>query len=212
MDELLSLEGDLRRHALVMFAFHLNWFFAIDPAWAQHELLTLLDEEGDDQNAIWAGFFWASTIPNLSLYTGLKPRLLSLTTRQPMLQHYHTEVLAALLLSGWGSVEKATGARFVTNAEMRSALVNADDNFRSRTLWQLQRWSSEREVDGSNWRTKVPVFLTEVWPRHIRAKSPRITVRLLDLAFSDVTTFPEIADIIMPLVAKSDRGIFGYLI
>ena len=53
---------------------------------------------------------------------------------------------------------------------------------------------------------KSPVFLTEVWPRHIKAKSPRITARLVDLAFSEVTTFPDIADIIMPLIAKSDRG------
>ena len=52
---------------------------------------------------------------------------------------------------------------------------------------------------------KSPVFLTEVWPRQIKAKSPRITGRLLDLAFSDATTFPEIADIILPLVTESDR-------
>ncbi len=93
----------------------------------------------------------------------------------------------------------------MTDAEMRAALVNADDDFRSRTLWQLQQWSSKRQEGDGNWRAKVPVFLTEVWPRHIKAKSPRITARLLDLAFSDVTTFPEIADIIMPLVTESDR-------
>ena len=99
VDELLSLEENLRRHALVMFAFNLNWFFAIDPGWTQKQIIAVLDEEGNDQNAIWAGFFWASTIPNLSLYTALKPRLLRLATRQPMLQHNHIEVLAALLLS-----------------------------------------------------------------------------------------------------------------
>jgi hypothetical protein len=49
------------------------------------------------------------------------------------------------------------------------------------------------------------VFLTEVWPRHIKTKSPRITARLLDLAFSETTAFPEIADIILPLVTESDR-------
>jgi hypothetical protein len=88
---------------------------------------------------------------------------------------------------------------------MRAVLVNADDDFRSRTLWQLERWSSEREEGDGNWRAKVPVFLTEVWPRQIKAKSPRITARLCDLAFSNAAAFPEIADIIMPLVTKSDR-------
>jgi hypothetical protein len=52
VDELLSLEEDLRRHALVMFAFNLNWFFAIDPGWTQKQLIAVLDEEGHDQNAI----------------------------------------------------------------------------------------------------------------------------------------------------------------
>jgi hypothetical protein len=141
----------------------------------------------------------------MSLYTALKPRLLRLAIRQPMLQHNHTEGLAALLLSGWGSVDKATGERCVTDVEMRAVLVNTDDDFRSRTQWQLQRWSSKRQEGNESWGEKVPVFLTEVWPRHVKAKSPRITARLLDLAFSDVTTFLKIADIIMPLVTKSDR-------
>jgi hypothetical protein len=205
VDELLSLEEDLRRHALVMCAFHLNWFFAIDPAWTQKQLIAVLDEVGDDQNAIWAGFFWASKFPHLSLYTALKPRLLSLAARQPMLQHHHTEVLAALLLSGWGSVDKVTGERYVTDAEMQSALVNAGDDFRSRTLWQLQQRSSQREGNNGHWRAKVSVFLSEVWPRHIKAKSPRITASLFDLAFSDAASFADIADIILSLVTTSDR-------
>jgi hypothetical protein len=205
VDELLSLEEDLRRHALTMFAFRLDWFFAIDPAWTQKQLIAVLDEEGDDQKAIWAGFLGAYRTSNMSFYTAMKPRLLRLATRKPMLQYDHTEVLVYRLLIGWGSVDKATGERCVTDEEMRAALVTADDNFRSRTLWQLQRWFSQREGDEGLWRTKAPVFLTEVWPRHIKAKSPRITASLLDLAFSNASTFPEIADIIMPLVTKSDR-------
>jgi hypothetical protein len=206
VDELLSLEEVLRRHALVMFAFNLNWFFAVDPGWTQKQIMAVLDEEGDDQSAVWAGFFWASsTPPSWPLYLALKPRLLRLTTRQSIIQRRHTEVLAALLLVGWGSMDSATGEQYVTDAEMRAALVNADDDFRSRTLWQLQRWSSKRQEADRNWRAKVPVFLSEVWPRQIKAKSPRITARLLDLAFSDVTTFAEITDIILPLVTETDR-------
>ncbi len=89
---------------------------------------------------------------------------------------------------------------------MRAALVNADDAFRSRTLWQLKQGSSKEHEGDGHWKARVPVFLSAVWPRQIKAKSPRITGRLLDLAFSDVTTFAEIADIILPLVTESDRG------
>jgi hypothetical protein len=205
VDELLSLEGDRRRHALVMFARKLNWFFAIDPGWTEERLISVLEEDGHDQSALWAGFFLASRVPNQQLYMVLKPRLLRLATRQSMIRHNYAQVLAAILLAGWGSVDQATGERCVTDLEMRDVLVNADDDFRSHTLWQMQQWASERKEGDVNWKAKVPVFLTEVWPRHIKAKSPRITARLLDLAFSDATTFPGIADIIMPLVTKSDR-------
>ena len=205
VDELLPLEGDLRRHALVMFAFNLNWFFAFDPGWTETQLISVLDEDGHDQSALWAGFFLAATVPDHPLYMVLKPRLLRLAKRQSMIQHNHAEVLAAILLAGWGSVDKATGERCVTDVEMRDILVNADDDFRSRTLWQLQRWSSKRQAGEESWGEKVPVFLTKVWPRQIKAKSPRITARLLDVALSNATTFPEIADFIIPLVTKSDR-------
>ena len=102
-------------------------------------------------------------------------------------------------------MDKATGERYVTDAEMQAALVDADDDFQSRTLWQLEQWSSKRPEGDGNWRATVPVFLSEVWPRQIRAKRPRITARLLDLALSDVTTFAEITDIILLLVTESDR-------
>ena len=94
VDELLSLEEDLRRHALVMFAFNLTWFFAMDPrSRLKKQILAVLDEEGDDQSAVWAGFSRASsTPPSWPPYLALKPRLLRLATRQSMIQRNHTEV------------------------------------------------------------------------------------------------------------------------
>jgi hypothetical protein len=63
VDELLLLEGDLHRHALVMFAFNLEWFFAIDPVWTEKNLISVLEQEGEDQKAVWAVFFGALNFP-----------------------------------------------------------------------------------------------------------------------------------------------------
>lgn len=205
VDELLSLEGDFCRHALVMFAFNLNWLHANDPIWTEIKLISVLDKEGEDQSAVWAGFFWGAKLPNRELYMRLKAYLLRLAKRKSITRRNHVEVLAAILLAGWGSVDSKTEERCVTNAEMRDVLVNADDDFRSHVLWELDRWSSEAQEKNGNWAKQLPVFLTEVWPRQKSAKTPRITARLCDLAFSDAAAFPDRVDIILPLVTKIDQ-------
>jgi hypothetical protein len=205
VDELLSLDGDLRRHALVIFAFNLNWFFAIDAVWTEKNLISVLDEEGQDQSALWAGFFWGVKVPNRELYMRLKPYLLRLAKRKSITRHNHVEVLAALLLTGWGSVDSTTGERYVTREELRDVLLTVDEDFRAKVLWQLERWSSEAQEGNGNWAKQLRVFLVEVWPRQKSAKTPRITVALCDLAFADAVDFPEIVDIILPLVTKIDQ-------
>lgn len=203
VDQLLSLDGDVRRHALVMFAFNLDWFFAIDPGWTEEKLISVLDAEGYDQDAVWAGFLWAARTPTQTNYLILKPRLLRIARRHTIGRHTHTEVLAGMLLAGWGSVDDITGEPCVTDAEMREVLVAADDDFRSHTLWQLERWASDDEDVRERWQGKVTTFLANVWPKHKKAKTPRTTAALCNLAFSNESAFPEIVDIIIPLVTQS---------
>lgn len=78
VDDLLSLDGDLRRYALVIFSHNLKWFYLIDPNWAETNLLSVLegDHEGD-RNAAWSGFFWGARVPNPKLYMRMKPSLLA---------------------------------------------------------------------------------------------------------------------------------------
>jgi len=203
VEELLTLEGDLRRHALVIFTFNLKWFFAFDPIWTQENLISVLDMEGDDQNAFWAGFFWGARVPQQELYVHLKPYLLRLAQRKPMVQRGHAKVLAGILLAGWGSINQKTGERCVTNTEMRDVLINANDEVRSNTLWQLEMWSLREER--GKWSTELPIFLTEVWPRHKKVKNSRISSRLCDLAFSSIVNFSKIANIILPLLTKINQ-------
>ncbi len=208
-DDLLSLDGDLRRQALVMFAYRLNWFFAIDPAWTERNLLSVLDVEGDDQNAVWAGFFWRGEVPNQELYLQIKSRLLKLAQDKSISRRNHDKVLAGMLLAGWASENAATGERCVTDTEMRDVLVSVDDDFRSQALWQVERWSSVDEEKNGKWAKQTPIFLTKVWPRQRSAKSPRITAALCDLALSDVAAFQERVDLILPLVTNLDHQYVG---
>lgn len=199
VEQLLALDGDLHRHALVFCAHHLGWFFSIDLAWTEKNLLIYLDEEGDDQNAFWAGFFWNAQIPPPVLYMRLKSSLLKFSPRKNPRGRDEGEVLAAILLAGWVTIQQETGERYVTSPELREVLLNTGDGFRSHTLWQLERWLAE-EKDG-RWANQVFAFLTEAWPRHLRVKSPQVSARLCNLAFASVDLFPKIVEVIVSLVS-----------
>ncbi len=203
VEELLALEGDLRRHALVMFAFNLNWFFAIDPIWTDKNVISILDHEGDDQDAVWEGFFWNAKVPEQKLYLRIKPYLLSLARRKFSARRGYFQVLSGILLAGWGNIGQETGTRCVTNVEMREVLLSSDDDFRAKTLWQLKVWSSKEGKGG--WKANLPVFLNEVWPRHKKAKGPKVSASLFDLAISDAENFSNLVDIILPLVTEINQ-------
>src|SRR4051812_48453382 len=42
LEQLLALPGDMRRHALVMLGFQINWLFVIAPEWTTEHLLPVV--------------------------------------------------------------------------------------------------------------------------------------------------------------------------
>ncbi|WP_428678727.1 SIR2 family protein [Reyranella sp.] len=206
VEALLDLGGDMRRHAIVLFFHNLNWFYTIDPSWTEKKLLIVFSGDNEyDQDAAWAGFLWGARVPNQRLYSRLKPDLLSFAKQPLPSRRGYGEVLAAIILAGWGSTSEINGERLISNQEMRGLLLKVDDNFRLRILWKLERWSTDKD-DKGRWALQLPEFLQDVWPRHISAKSPAISARLCDLAFSDESRFPKVAAIVLPLLTKIDRG------
>lgn len=207
VDKLLSLNGDFRRHALVIFAHNMNWFYAIDPIWTEANMLSVLDKSDEsDQLAVWSGFFWGAKVPNQKLYMRLKPNLLAFANKRNLPRRGYGKVLAGIILAGWGSTHEETGERCISNTEMHDVLLHTDDEFRSHILWQVERWSETKEnAAGEKWSVVLPELLRDVWPRQKSAKTPKISARLCDLAFSNVERFPEIAEIVLPLLTTIDR-------
>ncbi len=209
VSDLLALPGDLRRHALVIFAHNLDWFHFIDPNWTEENLLTVLDgDDEDDRDALWGGFFWGAKIPRMRLYLRLKPSFLAFVSAPRLSQSNRDNVLAAMILAGWGSRDETNGQRAISNSEMREVLLHAGDDFRSRALWQLQTWVRQAtDADGvNNWRTLVPEFIRDVWPLQKSAKTPKTSAALLNLIFSDADSLPTMTAIVLPLLTRIDRG------
>jgi hypothetical protein len=207
VNELLSLHGDLRRHALVIFAYSLNWFYVIDPIWTETNIISVLEkDDAFDKSAIWSGFFWHAEIPNQKLYIRLKPHLLLLAKQSILQGRKYSPILAGFILAGWGSKHEDTGKRLISNDEMREVLLSVDDDFRMKIIWQAERWS-ERDINEAEkkWSEMIPELLRDVWPRQKSAKTPKISTALCNLAFSNTEHFKEISEVILPLLSTTER-------
>jgi hypothetical protein len=207
IDDLLSLPGDLRRHALVVFTHNLDWFYAIDPRWSEQKLLSILETDSkSDQEAFWGGFFWGAKIPRESLYDRLKPYLLGVAEKGGLSRRGHAQVLSGIILAGWGSTREGSEERFVTDEEFRNVLIRADEDFRLQVLWQAQRWANSDDAGSrKRWEELLPRLFSDVWPKQISAKSPRVSERLCDLVFDVEGSFSQLADVVLPLLTKIER-------
>jgi len=202
-NQLLSLPSDARRHALAIFAHNLTYLFHLDPTWADQALVSaLLRNESSDVDAFWAGFFWGARAPQETLYLKMKPALLALARESNLAKRQHTENLAAILLIGWQGRVTATGSRAISDDEMRTVILEADDEFRSQLVWQLDNWSKSKDKPLHD---EALTFLRSVWPKQVAAKTPGVSARLAELAFSHEVEFAEYVDAVLPLVIPIDR-------
>ena len=199
-DLILGLPGNSRQYGLVLLSHQLTWLYWLDKGWSERTLLQLLGDENRaiDAEAVWAGFFWGARMPNEPLYRRLKPHLLGIASKRNRRRRRHGEVLGGILLAGWAYEKR--GKRLVSSKELHNVILDADEEFRGHLIWQLNRWSKEEE----EWAKRVVPFLTEVWPRHKKARTPSISSRLVDLAIDQGDRFPEVIKTILPLLGHGD--------
>lgn len=202
-EQLLALPGDMRRHALVMLGFQINWLFAIAPDWTTARLLALVDDDGDDGDALWDGILCAARAPSRALYERLKPGLLA-RAMSPMRRRAEVNVIGGFLLIGWGGDPDADPPeQLVTSTELREILVESDDDLRGQILRQIENWSADLE---GKWRARLIPFLTKVWPNHRAVRTPEMSTRLVALALASGDLFPQVLQAILPRLVPVRGG------
>ena len=201
-DELLALPGDLRRYALAIFTYRINWFYTNNREWSEDNLLSALDSSGLDREAFWGGSL--AYTPCQELFMRLKTHLLQLAREDGQTRREYRQGLSSIILSGWGSFIEGTSNRCVSNEELRDVLVQTDDEFRSHVLHAMRRSCTE-ERTRDKWTLLLPEFLRDVWPRQRKANSPAMSASLFDLAFCKEELFPELVETILPLLTKAEH-------
>jgi hypothetical protein len=137
----------------------------------------------------------------------MKRGLLALAKAESAIRRKYTEALAGQILVAWATRDEITQQRLISNDEMRDTLLHANDNFRSRVLWLMERWSESNEPHAmEKWSQLVTELVQEIWPRQKSVKTPTISARLCGLALATIERWPEIKDIVLPLLTTIDKG------
>ena len=210
-NKLLALPSDLRRQVLVIFAQWTDWFYRVNHEWSEENLLSIFDsDDPHDRDAFWGGFFCNATVSQ-ELFMRLKPRLLQLARTGSKSRREYIEGLSSIIVAGWRSIIEGTNNRRVSSEEFRAMLVQADDEFRSHVLWQIGKQSSNEEEGTKNkWTSLLPEFLRDVWPLEKKANSPAMSVSLCELVLSNEELFPNLVDIILPCLTKTDDLLYRH--
>jgi hypothetical protein len=208
LESLMSMAGDARRDALVIFSHQLVWIYGHAPGWAEAHLLSVLGHHREDERAFWSGFFSAGRFPGFELYARLKTFLLAMATIER--DRSSIERIAGMLLFGWGAFDTTQGSeRWVSNEEMREALRRGGDALRRQVLRYLKTWSRE---DRNVWGTQALVLLRDVWPRERAVRTEETSERLFDLAMdADRDRFTLVVDAVTPLMTTVRSDALGVI-
>jgi hypothetical protein len=106
--------------------------------------------------------------------------------------------LASFLLSGWLTGKK--GNRWLSDVELRTALVRGRQELRTHILWHVGHWKIGDKL----------YILREIWPLQLAARSSSVTDRLCALAFADQTNFAKLAQAILPFLTTMKGGAFVF--
>ena len=204
LEKMLKVEGDAYRYVVVILASRLSKLYWWDTDWTEAHLLTVLEsEDAENRAAFWNGFLWAGQAPWSLLYMRLKESVLRVARDGGGRGERHGEVLAGLVLTGWRN--RADGRRYVSNEEFRGLLVDVEEGFRGRVLWLVEKWVRDARGEGLSGAAALVVeFLADVWPRQRSVKTPAMSARLFRLAFANRALFPQLANVIEPLLTKAE--------
>lgn len=184
MLRLLALPEDAGNHALVYLARSIDYLFARAPAWTRTHLLPFRHGNDDRGTIFWIARFWNNRGLSAALFTELRDDLLALVDERRAGREWNMQ-LAGQILLGWHRDEQlATGVAY-SDSELRSALLEGNDEFRRQVLHTLRGWIAEPD-----WVDAALKIIADIWPRQLSVRSAGATSALVNLVLASGENFP----------------------
>lgn len=179
----------------VILASRLQYFFAVDPGWAEESLLTRMDwSVSDEAAALWQGYLWMPRV-SADLALALKEQLLQSMGRSESLHDHANRLhqIFVLVCLNYPDLYTATQKHEALMATGADGLQNVA-GFLASTV-------RDEEVDAdSYWKEKVRPFIRRAWPKEVELISPKSSQNLALLAAELNECFAEAVELIVPIV------------
>lgn len=208
ISSLLSLHNNFHKTILTVLFFHIDWFFSVDPKWTTDNLLPFFKDSSENTRyAAWSGFLHEAN-PHQELFLQIKEDLLQFAKNPPHPCRSYTGTVATILLAGWGTKNNSENKSLLSDAEMKTLLLNVDEHGRVSILKQAQQWADERyKISRKEWKKLLPKLL-ELWPRQLRTRSPAVSAALCEVALFSGDQIPTLFEIIPRHLCKVNQHCF----
>lgn len=214
--DLLCLDGDGGRFALVCIVERLGLLHKYFPVWATENIVSKLSSPHQDtRDAFWSGLT-ASSLQHFEneMFCSIARSAVECMTEEYIVEVPYYDNLLRLAVSGW--IRRYQGKRAIPNKDLCYILTTGPDRVRVRVLQIL--WNSShpegKENTKLNWERELKDFFTYVWPRTISAKSGASTKYMLEIIFSSDEYFRSLSRMVYPRLCEFEGGKinFGVLI
>jgi hypothetical protein len=187
----------------VVLAGALAYIDAIDPVWAEENLVPRLAWSHPEAPALWKAQA-VDRIGSARLFNSLKPAMLEAFVRKDLSEFELEALVGKLLQIALGHRQGEAADYELSSAEIRRALTVGPSVVRQHASWQL--WRVMGDVDGltadkaERWRTVVGPLFRGIWPLDAKLRTEATSQNLVLMAVRCEGAFPDAVEAIVDLV------------
>ena len=202
--ELLSLENDGGRFALVSFVTRILFFYPRFPKWTSVNVIgKIKHSDATTKEAYFESLsFAAGSIKAREIFLKIRDDLISGFCDDVFMSENTADKLSWLILCGW--LTKHNRKRLVSDLQFCEALSQGSHLFREGVLWNLHRWVKDGPDTNRVKCREVKRFFSCIWPLGRFAVSQKTNRYMLEISFSNEQMFSLLKPILEPRIIRAE--------
>lgn len=203
---ILSLEDDGGRYALVSFMYRLQWLYHFAPSLVKKNILTAVDSNQPmTVDAFWSGLARvAPKISDANLYGLIKEKLIRAVTVGIPMDGPRYRGFSLLLVRGW--LNRNVSSEMISDEEFSEVILNVNETLVLQVLSRFRQLLSE-EYDESDFNpyAEIEHLFESVWPRYRVITSRRVVNIMVQIATSNSRIFSTLVPIFVSRFGSIDN-------
>lgn len=185
----------------------LPYLHAVDPDWAETNLLPMLSESERRAPILWAALVRNRTFGDLRLWRKIKPLFLDSFGNPALSRNTIRGLVNHLIANLVGRQAGDLGEDAPTFMEAKRALLEGGPDARRHAAYcffdKIRKAGANAEQE---WRKTIGPIFVAIWPMQATAQTADTTLYLAWMARESGDAFPEVVDAIRPAIVSSPRA------